>query len=99
MIGTYLTDRVTIESVTRDGFGDVNGRVSTPNVPARVEHNDFVINDANGQRIESQTQVLMRVGAVTDKDSLIVIDDTEYTILQIQRPKDFSERFIRLILR
>jgi len=95
MINAYLTDTITIQTVTLDTWGTAT-KVSTT-AKARFEFRTKLVRNIAGEQVISTAKVYLPIMTITHQDK-IVYETKEYSILNIERVKDFSAKFIKLDL-
>lgn len=88
----YDTDLIDIISITNDPKYGNETKVTQENIVCRIEENNKIIKNANGENIKANSLILMAPSIVIKKGDRIVIkqqkeintDDTrEYEVIQI----------------
>ena len=90
MIGTYLVDQISIKYLLSLDQWNVP-TYSTVTVKARVEYQNKLIRNAQGEQVVSGALVYLAgdIVAPTTADR-IIIDSVEHTIMRVDKKTDFS---------
>ena len=98
MIGSYLTDSITLKQYTFDNIGRIID-TDTTTLKAFIEKGTKKVTDINGQEAVSTARVLIKVNSSINHKDKINFDSIDWTIVAIETPRDFSERFMTVHLK
>lgn len=98
MLNAYMTDSVTLHRAAgNDKYGEP--LVDTEIVlPARVEIGTKLVKDIKGENVYSSMSVILASRAISHED-FIEYNGTEYAIISIAKPRDFSWGYIEVFLK
>jgi hypothetical protein len=95
MINAYMTDSITISSIAYGTWG-----TSVPTnvtIKGRFEFKTKLVRNTAGEQAVSSANVLLPVMVLGHQDK-VIYDSKTYSILAIERKKDFSNRFLLIYL-
>jgi len=91
LINAYLTDDIVIKSIV---YGTWGGATATDiAVKGRFVFETKMTRDLQGEQVVSTANVFLPMIVLNHKDK-IVFEGKEYSILGIERRKDFSNRYL-----
>jgi hypothetical protein len=93
MINAYMTDTLTLKTATTDTWG-TKTFVSTT-VKGRFEFKTKLVRNLQGEQVVATARVFLALQTLTHADK-IVYEKKEYSILNIEQVKDFSNKFLRV---
>jgi len=96
MINAYCNDSITLIKVTRGTWGSSTAEVSVP-LRGRFEFRTKMVRDIKGETVVSTAKVFLATLAVTHADR-ISYGGKQYSILNIELKKDFSNQYLKLDL-
>ena len=96
MLNVYGVDSITI---VRDGGYDRRGEPSattSESVKGYVEWKTHLVRDINGEEVLSSGYVMLPYDSTIDHKDKLTIESVTYSILNIERLRDFSSRGLRV---
>ena len=96
MINAYLIDTVTIKTVTRDIHQEPT--TTSTSVKARIKDTTRMVRNRRGEEVVASAEVLM-ADRTLDHDDLINFNSEDHHIIKIEKPKDFSQQFLRVYVK
>lgn len=95
MINAYMTDNLTLRTVTLDKWNAPTN--SDVLIKGRFEFKTKLIRNLQGEQVVSTAVVWLPLTTITHKDK-IIYEGVVYSILNITEAKDFSKRFLKLLV-
>ncbi len=110
MIGPYLTDRITLKQF--NGVGEFGAKAATTDISLKclIDYKNRQAIDSSGEQVVSRAKILIRprnilrsgfdtrgTGFIAYED-VIVFDGVEHAIIQIGKKKDFSVRYLEILV-
>lgn len=95
MINAYITDTITLKRRVYGTWGGATDTEST--IKGRFEFKTKMTRNLQGEQVVSTANVILPLMSIEHKDK-IVFESKEYTILAIERRKDFNSRFLLIYL-
>lgn len=98
MINAYLLDDIVLHRSA--GFDKYNEPLADAEIPlkARVKIGTALVKDVKGENVYSSMSVIIKTRTISHED-FIEFDGTEYAILAIKKPRDFSWGFMEIFLK
>jgi flagella basal body P-ring formation protein FlgA len=97
MIKTYLTDSIVIKTKTKDKWGEVT-TTDEETIKGRFNQKNKLVRDLNGSEVVSTGELLIANRTLTHAD-VIEFNDVDYSIIDIQTVRDFSNTYLKLYLK
>jgi hypothetical protein len=95
MINAYMNDDITLKVASLDTWG--RATYTEVAIKGRFEYRTKMIRNIKGQQVVSMAKVYLASRALDHADK-IVYGGKEYSILNIEQVKDFSNKFIKVDL-
>lgn len=95
MINAYMKDSITVKTATRDQWGTSSYESST--IKGRFEFKTKLVRNLEGEQVVSTATLYLPLMTLLHDDK-IVYESKEYSILNIEQVKDFSNKFLRVSL-
>ena len=97
MIDIYLVDNVIIKTISYDEFGEPSA--SQKQTKGRIEYGTQRINDLEGEKVISNTNVYLKIQEVVGEKDKLYFDGEDHSILKIVKSKDFYNQYLRVYLK
>ncbi|MBM3210599.1 hypothetical protein FJZ33_00145 [Candidatus Poribacteria bacterium] len=92
MMNVYFRDDVSVRRIVYGTWGGVASDITTV-YKGRFVFETKMVRNVQGEMVVSSAYVMLPIMALEHKDK-IIYDSKEYSILGIEKKKDFSERYL-----
>jgi hypothetical protein len=96
MLKVYMTDDITIKTITYDQWGSPS--TSSATAKGRFEFKTKLVRNIAGEQVVSSANVMLPADTVIGHQDKITYVGKDYSILTIELKKDFSNRFLLIYL-
>lgn len=98
MLNAYMLDTITLHRAAgNDQYGEPLADTEIT-LKGRVNIGTALVKDIKGENVYSSMSVLLKTRAISHED-FIEYDGTEYAIISIKKPRDFSWGYMEVFLK